>query len=447
MNAKKKKRFLSNESESHFLFSKTDTGRVGEPNPKESLGDEHAVRSAFPDLRSGNDFIDFANQQLAATDRFSAMVIRRDQDIENNDPIESPDEKGGHIVVAGILDERCREENGLWGSLEAGLFGSFFPGKNGTGGLEVARSIQEQVAKRTAQTVTIGLATFPTLAFEKPEIIDNARKALDHATFFGANSLVAFDAVSLNISGDRLYEKGKFQEAVNEFKIALKLDPNNVNVRNSLGVCYGLQRKYDAAAAEFKKAIAIEPDEYMALYNLGLVDLLMGQRDRALEYFLNAEKINGSNYELAFQTGKLYLELGNLEKCEPYLLRAAVLEPESGQVHRYLGDCYAAGQNPEAAIAAYKKAIKHNPHDAAALSSLGSIFDEQGENPEISLMFLRESIELAPNNGLYRHRLGRHFSSQDCLDDALKEFEKARSLGYDAAEDIKTIKNRKKAEK
>ena len=447
MDAKKKKLFHSHESESHFLFSKTDTGRISEPKPKESLDADQAVRSAFPDLRSGNDFIDYANQQLAAIDKFSAVVIRRDPKKEDKARTESPDEKGGQVDVAGILDERCREENGLWGSLAAGLFGSFFPGKNGADGLEVARTIQEQVLKTTAKTVTIGLAAFPTLVYKNSEIIDNARKALDHATFFGANSLVAFDAVSLNISGDKFYENGNFQEAVHEFKIALKLDPDNVNVRNSLGVCYGLQRQYDAATAEFKKAIAIDPDEYMALYNLGLVHLLMEQRDRALEYFLDAEKINGKNYELAFQTGKLYLERGNLEKCEPYLQRAAELEPDSGQIYRYLGDCYAAGQNPQAAISAYKKAIKHNPHDAAALSALGSIFDEQGENPEISLMFLRESIELAPNNGLYHHRLGRHFSSQDCLDDALKEFVKARSFGYDAAEDIKTIKNRKKAEK
>ena len=79
------------------------------------------------------------------------------------------------------------------------------------------------------------------------------------------------------------------------------------------------------------------------------------------------------------------------------------------------------------------------------MSALGSIFNDQGENPEITLMFLRESIKISPDNGLYHHRLGRYFSSQDNLDDALKEFVTARSLGYEAAADIKAIKNRKKA--
>ena len=376
----------------------------------------------------------------AATAQFSAMVIRLDQVKEDNDQAELPEDNDGHVDVAGILDRLCRMENGLWGTLEAGLFGSFFPGRNGSDSLELAREFQKRLVEKTGKTVTIGMASFPTITYKKPEIINNARKALDHATFFGANSLVAFDDVSLNISGDKFYEKGKRQAAINEFKLALELDPSNVNVHNSLGVCYGLQSQYDSAIAEFQKAIAIDPGEYMALYNLGLVHLLIEQRDRALEYFLDADKINGNNYEVAFQTGKLYLETGNFEKCRPYLERAAELEPESGQVYRYLADCYAAGHMPEAAISAYKKAIKHNPHDAAALSALGSIFDDQGENPEITLMFLRESVALSPENGLFHHRLGRHFSNQHRLDDALKEFVKAKSLGYDAAEDIKAIK-------
>jgi len=447
MSSIKKTLTYSHESESHFLLSKTDTVGIGELKPEEGIDADEVIKSAFPELRSGIDFIDYANQQLAATDNFSAMVIRRDPGNQDGNRADLPDEDGGHVDVAGIIDESCRKENGLWGQLETGLFGSFFPEKNRSDGLDVARGIQAKVAKKTAKTVTIGLASFPTLTYQRSEIITNARKALDHAAFFGANSLTAFDDVSLNISGDKLYEKGNIQSAINEFKLALELDPGNVNVRNSLGVCYGLQSHYDAAIDEFKQVIAIDPDEYMALYNLGLVHLLTDQPDRALGYFLDADKINPDNYEVAFQTGKLYLERGNLKKSRPYLQRAAELKPASGQIYRYLGDCYAANHNLEAATSAYKKAIKHNPHDAAALSALGSLFDDLGENPEITRMFLSESIKLSPDNGQYHFRLGRHFSGQNRLDEALKEFVKARSFGYDAADDIKKIKNRIRTEK
>jgi tetratricopeptide (TPR) repeat protein len=447
MTSDKKTLSLSHGSASHFLFSKTDIGRLKEVKKTEIIDDNEAVKSAFPDMRGGNDFIDYANQQLGAIDQFSAMLIRLDQVKEANGPAKPPEVNDGHVDVAGILDRLCRKENGLWGTLDAGLLGSFLPARNGSDSLELARGLQMRLAEKTGKTVTIGIASFPTITYKHAEIINNARKALDHATFFGANSLVAFDDVSLNISGDKFYEKGEIQKAIDEFKLALELGPNNVNVHNSLGVCYGLQSHYDLAIAAFQKAIAIDPGEYMALHNMGLVHLLIEQRDRALEYFLDAYKINGNNFEVAFQTGKLYLETGNLKKCRQYLERAAELASESGQVYRYLGDCYAANHMPEAAISAYKKAIKHNPHDASAMSALGNIFDNQGENPEITLMFLRESVALSPENGLFHHRLGRHFSNQHRLNSALKEFVNAKSCGYDATEDIKVIRNRQKAEK
>ena len=144
---------------------------------------------------------------------------------------------------------------------------------------------------------------------------------------------------------------------------------------------------------------------------------------------------------MAFHIGKIYMELGHSDKSKPFLERAAVLDPESRSVYRYLGDCYVAINMPDDAISAYKKAIKQNPHDAAVLSALGYLFGEQGENPEIALMFCRESVALSPENGLFRHRLGRIYSYQNRFDDALNEYQNAINFGFDATKDIQEIKD------
>jgi tetratricopeptide (TPR) repeat protein len=99
----------------------------------------------------------------------------------------------------------------------------------------------------------------------------------------------------------------------------------------------------------------------------------------------------------------------------------------------------------DAAIAAYKKALKQNPGDAAALSALGCLFDQQDENPEIAIMFCQESVGLSPDNGLFRLRLGRLYLKQNQFDEALKEFKMAVSLGQDATEFIEKINSREKA--
>jgi tetratricopeptide (TPR) repeat protein len=405
-------------------------------------GVNEALQSSFPDILLGMGFIDVAVQRLNSVAQFAALAIRMDQTQPEEEKYSKPGRFDGHVEVAGILETICLVKNGLWGTLEPGLFGSIFPEINVSEGLEIARDIQNRLAKKFEQTVTIGIASYPIITFKKTDMIDNARKALDHAAFFGPGSTVAFDGVSLNISGDKLYESGDLQGAIDEFKRALLIDPSNVNVHNSLGVCYGLQGEYESAIEEFKTVASIDPGEYMAMFNLGLVHVLKKQPARALEFFHNADKINGDVYEVAFQSGKIYFESGDLEKAKPFLERAAKLDPDSGAVYRYLGDCYAADNLTQDAISAYKKAIRNNPHDAASMSALGCLFDDQGENPEITLMFCRESVGLSPKNGLFRYRLGQLYFKQNRFDDALKEYKQAKKFGYDAARDIQEIKNR-----
>ena len=442
MTARNKALFHSRGSARHFLFSKTNTGRLKDVSLKQVADARRILQSAYPDLLSDQEFMDYAQRVLASDNRFSAVVIRLDQNGREQAASDDPAHEDGLLDVAQILDEVCREQNGIWGTLESGLLAGFFPDKNGPQTMDLTRRIQTSLKEKTQKTITAGVAEYPTITYQKSEILQNAAKALDHATFFGPDSAVAFDGISLNISGDKLYEKGEIQGAVAELKTALELDPANVNVHNSLGVCFGILGDYEPAIAAFKAAIALEPEEYMALYNLGLIFSLTDKRDQALELFLKADKINGDAYEVAFQTGKLYLDLGDLEKARLYLERAADLAPEAGAVYRYLGDCRAAANMPQEAIAAYRKAIKLNPRDAASLSALGCLFEAQGENSEITLMFCRESVELAPDNALFRHRLGRLYSNQNRLDQALSEFEQACKLGYDAADDIKAIEKR-----
>jgi len=438
----KKNLLHSRRSARHFLFSKTDTGRLKEVSRRKTDDANQVLRSTYPDILRDARFIDHALQRLESAAQFAAMAIRLDAPLPENENPAGSTAMGGPTEVVEILEAVGREENGIWGALDTGLLGVFFPNMSGPQALELARRIQKRLKDKTPQTITIGVAAYPVSGYHKSEIPDNARKALDHASFFGPDSAAIFDSVSLNISGDKLYEQGEIQGAVAEFKKALELDPSNVNVHNSLGVCYGLQGSYDKAIEEFKAALSLEPEEYMALYNLGLVHMLTEQFDQALELLLKAEKINGDAYEISLQTGKLYLELGEPAKARPFLERAAALEPDSGAVHRSLGDCYAAGNLAQEAIAAYRRAIKLNPRDAAAMSALGCLFEAQGENPEITLMFCRESVGLSPDNALFRYRLGRLHAKQSRFEEALKELKKAQQLGYDTAEDIKEIEDR-----
>jgi len=443
MTAEDKKLFARQESIRHFLFSSSDPAHLKAAAPAAGK----ALRSSFPQMPAGELFIAEVRQQMEAADRFAALAARLDAPRQDEAGSGQGRLSGGQLELAAALDEICRREKGLWGLLDSGLLAAFFAHKNDSQGLDLARGIQRRLSRAGRWTATMGVAGFPTLAYPRHAIILNACKALEHAAFFGPGSIAAFDAVSLNISGDKLYENGDIEGAVGEFKKALELDAANVNVHNSLGVCYALQEQYGRAMNEFKTAVRLDGREYMALYNMGLTSKLTGHRRQALDFFLQAAQINGSVFEIVFQAAKLYLELQEPEKAVPLLEKAAELEPKSGAVFRDLGRCHEALDHRQAAITAYTRAVKHNPRDAQAMSALGHLFAEQGENPEIALLFCRESVSLDPEDGLLRYRLGRLYYHQNRPDKALKEFKKAQHLGYDASGEISEIENNRKAAK
>jgi tetratricopeptide (TPR) repeat protein len=227
------------------------------------------------------------------------------------------------------------------------------------------------------------------------------------STVVGSESVLMLDAVTLNISGDHLYQAGNLPGAIEEYQKALQLDPSNVNVHNSLGACYGAMKMYDAAESEFNAALLLKPDEVMALYNQGLVCLLTGRKEMALDFFVNASAIDDGIFELALLTGKLYLEAGNPEKARSFLEKALNCRPKSGTALRTIGVCYSALSLLREAVAVYTSAVKNNPNDAESFSRLGQLYDMIGENPEIAQLFCRHSVAIAPENEVYRQVLNR----------------------------------------
>jgi tetratricopeptide (TPR) repeat protein len=179
---------------------------------------------------------------------------------------------------------------------------------------------------------------------------------------------------------------------------------------------------------------------------MGFIKMLNGNRHQALDLFFKANAINQDVFEVNFQTGRLLMELNQPESGKKFLKRAAALDPASGAVYRYLGECYTQIGKVDAAVAAYKKAIRHNPSDAASLSAMGCLFAEQEENPDIALVFCQQSIQLAPQNGLFRYRLGQLYHRQNRLEDALEEFKQAQRLGKDASDLILEIEKKLRPE-
>jgi tetratricopeptide (TPR) repeat protein len=166
----------------------------------------------------------------------------------------------------------------------------------------------------------------------------------------------------------------------------------------------------------------------MGWYNMALVYKLKGDKKKALDFFLKADAVNQDSFEIAFQTGKIYFETGDAETGAKYYRRVLALAEHSRGNHRFVGDCHVALGETEKARKAYETAVKENLGDAHALSALGALYDAKGENPDIAMVLCQQSVDIAPQNSLFRRRLAKLHLKQGRFEEALAHFKAAESM-------------------
>ena len=303
-------------------------------------------------------------------------------------------------------------------------------------------------------TFSMGIASYPCPGFHKADIPGNAKKALVHTQFFGAGTITSFSGVSLNISGDVYYNEGDLVSAIREYRLGLNLNPDNVNLLNSLGVIYAQIDAYAKAIPIFERAIALNPGDFMALFNLGFAHLCHGEPEKALAYFEQAERIDGTYFDLLLQLGQLYCQGGQFKKAVKVLAKAEKsvstkeearcggekpwerCEPWQGErhdlghglVYRYLGEAYKGiGQNREA-MTFLQRAARYNSRDSEALSLLGELYAEERQGLDIALTFCRQAVEIDNGKGAYWWRMAKVLAAREEWEEAGAAVQRALAL-------------------
>ena len=363
-----------------------------------------SMSNAFPHVLMGSSFIDRGLEHMGQSDFIVLFIC---SDLRGKISERDLSVHRSLLNAGSILKQLAVPLHGVWGLMNAYTVGCMVPALNMNTCQHLATRIHHELADLQSETVSIGISVYPMADFNRLDTVMNAWKALNHASMKGSGSTVVFNATSLNISGDALYQAGDIPGAILEFQKALQLEPSNANIHNSLGVCYGVMERYDDAETEYAEALALNPDDVMALYNIGILRLMTGQRDDALAYFEKAVLLNDNIFEIAFQTGKLYYEFGHPEKAHPLLKKALGFHPNSGTVIRTLAACLLDLDLLHEAIALYTRAVKINPQDAESFSLLGELYDRIGENLEIAILFCQQSVAISPENDVYRKRLER----------------------------------------
>jgi tetratricopeptide (TPR) repeat protein len=187
------------------------------------------------------------------------------------------------------------------------------------------------------------------------------------------------DTTALFMIGVSYNNLSLYNEAIEAFKKAVKINPDFEGIYNDLGFTYYKLGRYLDAVDVLRQAIKIKPDYTEAYYNLGFVYRELGWYQEAIEAFKQAIRINPAYAEAHFSLGVVYSTLGRysgniLDRYSDAVAaykEAIRIKPDYIEAYYNLGFTYSELGMHKEAIEAYKQVIRINPNDAKAHLGLG----------------------------------------------------------------------------
>jgi predicted Zn-dependent protease len=202
---------------------------------------------------------------------------------------------------------------------------------------------------------------------------------------------------------------GRYADAVDAGRRALKLAPSDPQLNLNVGLAYLKQDDYSASKPYLRKVLAAKPDHTQARELLATAQLFTGELPAATEaleslrpagspsvlYLLSIAYLKQNRKEEAraavaqlfssvppaqahLLAGRAYYESTLFEEALAELIRARELAPALPALSRELGKTYVSLRRAEDAKAALRDALDLDPADAEARYFLGALLVQEG---------------------------------------------------------------------
>ena len=233
------------------------------------------------------------------------------------------------------------------------------------------------------------------------------------------------------------WRKGNFEKADDllqeAIKIAVSLENNwfEAECFNAIALVKFSQGKHDEAIDSYKQAIAIAPEQIFVWNNLGNLCMKIMRNDEAMLAFQKALQHNPKDPVAWNGLGAVYYQIGYLDDSITAYRKAIEYAPAYANSWTGLGDACASIGRDKDAISAYQKAIKLDKHLVTPWLHLAKIYCKQGRNKDAIKTYQR-ALLVDPNNHQIWNELGLIFMKVNSFKEAERAFLRAGELdpGY-----------------
>lgn len=174
-----------------------------------------------------------------------------------------------------------------------------------------------------------------------------------------------FTSTGQNTVGVRLFQQGRYAEALQQFQVALASDPSNpdayynlASTYHEVGIAQKDQQVIEQAESLYNQCLDLSPNHIDCHRGLAVLLAKSGRPDSGLTLLRNWAANNPNLSEPRVELSRLYQEYGETETAERYLDEALALDPNNfrawtarGQMREAAGELNQALQNYQQSLA------------------------------------------------------------------------------------------------
>ena len=185
---------------------------------------------------------------------------------------------------------------------------------------------------------------------------------IEAINFFKKAQKIRPDNNFINFNLAKAFSKvGNDLEAIKYYEIAIRLKPDYAEAYNNKGNIFFNRRRYDEALSDYEQAIKLKPDFAEAYYNKGNIFFNLRRYDEALSHYEQAIKLKPDFAEAYNNKGNSLKNLKRYDEALSHYEQAIKLKPDFAEAYNDKGNLLIELKRYEEVLFNYDQALKLKP--------------------------------------------------------------------------------------